>query len=248
MQRCSEVVALRNKGIIISAVFFGVLTTYFAYDYLIGVEKKLTDDCYGQVVVTAADISVHTVLTAGMLEIKELPVEYIHPLAVKELEDGVGRAATAGMVKGEQLLTVKTAKQGDVKEGLAYVVPEGKRALTLPVDEVSGIAGLIKPGDHIDVVAVVNVHDRETQKEIPYGVVLLQNLQVLAVDKELESKDKIREEGYTTVTVAVEVKDALPLVLAGQKGTVHLILRSPFDKGTTKTTPFEATDFLKAGG
>ena len=237
---------MKNKLIIILAIFFGLLTSYLIYDYLLKVEQNMTNVQYGEVVVSAGDITAKTMLTSEMLETRKIPVEYIHPDAARKKEEVVGTITLAPLAKGEQVLKKKIARQNETKNGLAYLVPVGKRALTLAVDEVSGIAGLIRPGDRVDVVATVNIPDPSGLKETPHSLVVLQDLPVLAVGKTMDDKgDGKSPLEVKTVTVAVTVEQSRPLVLASQKGTIRLMLRSPVDTGVVSTWPFKAANFLQ---
>lgn len=233
---------MKNRSIILLAIIFGLVASYLIYSYLTGIEKKLNTAELSKVVVVAADIEPKTVLTSDMLQIKELPGEYIHPLAFRKTEDAVGRVAAEPLVKGEQLLSVKTAKWGEAKEGLAYIIPNGQRAMTVAVDEISGLAGMIRPGDRVDVAAVLSILDTQTMKETPYSFIVLQNIQVLAVGKNIDAGAQTEAKN---VTLAVTVEQARPLLLASQKGAVRLMLRSPLDNGTVSAQPLKPSDILQ---
>ena len=233
---------MKNRSMVLLAIIFGALTCYLIYDYLTGIEKKATNIELSKVVVTSADISAKTILSPEMLQIKELPEEYIHPLAFRKAEDAVGRVVTAQLAKGEQLLTTKTAKWGETKEGLSYIIPSGQRAMTVATDEISGVAGMLKPGDRVDVAAVLNIVDLQTQKEVPFSFVVLQNILVLAVGKNMDSAG---QSDAKNITLAVTVEQSRPLLLASQKGAIRLMLRSPLDSGTVATQPIKPADILK---
>ena len=237
---------MKSRYIILISLILGLLTGYLIYDYLIKAERSMTNIQYGEVVVAAIDVAAKTQVTGEMLEVIKIPVEHIHPLAAKNKEEVTGRITTAPLFQGEQVLTKKIVAPGEVKNGLAYAVPPGKRAITVAVDEVSGISGFIKPGDRIDVTTVVNIPDTGTNRETPYSLVVLQNLQVLAAGRTLE--DRTGGAGpadYKTVTLAVTVEESRRLLLADQKGSIRLMLRSPVDESTFHTTPFKAADFLR---
>lgn len=234
---------LKNRRIYVIAIIFGLLTCYFIYDYLTKVEGKITNIQYDKVVVAAGEIKSRTKITGEMLRICEIPQEYIHPNALHEKKEVIGAITTVDLMEGETILQQKIVKQGDVKHGLSFIVPQGKRAVTVPVDDVSGIAGLIRPGDSVDVAAVVDIKDIKTQREIPYSLIVLQNIEVLAVDQNLHKGQKSEE--AKNVTLAISVKDSIPLLLASQKGVIRLMLRSPIDNSTFVTTPFNPSDFLK---
>lgn len=230
---------MKNKFVLVLCIIFGLLTSYLIYDYLTKVERAMTNIKYGEVVVTTVNVPGKTMLTNEMLTLKKVPLEYLHPQAIQKKEEAIGTITVMPLVQGEYILQSKIAKRNEVKNGLAYVVPSGKRAVTVAVDEVSGVAGLLKPGDHVDVAATVNIPDG--QREIPHSLVVLQDIQILAVDKILEDRENPAEN--KTVTLAVTVEQSRPLILASQKGNIRLMLRSPADNSTFSTIPFRADDF-----
>lgn len=238
---------MKNKWIYGLALFFALLTTYFLYGFLNSVEKKVSQDATEGVVCLEYDITPQTLLTREMLIKKHLPEEYIHAQAIRSLEEAVGSISLTSFVKGEQLLKSKVASQGDIKNGLAYLIPVGKRAISIPVDEVSGVAGLLKPGNRVDVAAVLAIPDK-AQEETIASLIVLQDIVVLAVGKNMEEKaGKLETESNAqkTVTLAVTLEEAKSLLLASQKGNIRLLLRSPVDNTTVNTRPFKAQDFVQ---
>jgi pilus assembly protein CpaB len=240
---------LKNRWIYVLAVIFGLLTCYFIYDFLVSVEKKMTEGETQEVVIVVQDVASKTLLTKEMLAVKKVVADYIHPQALRKTEEAIGSITLTALVKGEQLLKSKIVKKDDTTKGLAYLIPHGKRAVSIAVDDVSGVAGLLKPGDKVDVTAVIGIPD-SAGKEVPHSLVVLQEITVLAVGKNLEEKtgkgDNSKEEDKT-VTLAVTVEEARPLLLASQKGALRLLLRSPVDSSTVKTNPFKAEDYLIEG-
>ena len=237
---------MKSRYIILLSIVFGLLTGYLIYDYLVKAERAINTIQYDYVAVAAIDVPAKSRVSGEMVEMKKVPVEHIHPLSIRKKEGAVGAITVVPLIKGEQVLKNRITQQAEVKNGLSYLIPVGKRALTVAVDEVSGIAGLIRPGDHVDVAATVNIPDSSGQREVPNSLVVLQDLQVLAVGKAMED----RGDGKTsfdskTLTLAVTVEQSRPLILASQKGNIRLMLRSPVDPGTVYTKPFKAEDFAK---
>lgn len=236
---------MKSKYVLILAVVFGILSAYMIYDYLNKVEQSLTNVQYGEVVVASGDIGAKTLIAGDMIQVKKVPVEYIHPQAVTKKEEAIGKLTLSPLIQGEQVLKKKISGQNDAKNGLAYIIPPGKRAVTVPIDEVSGIAGLIRPGDRVDVAATVNIPDSSGTKEIPYSLVVLQDITVLAVGKTMDDKDAKNQLESKTLTLAVTVEQSRPLILASQKGNIRLMLRYPADDSTVYTTPYKATNFIQ---
>lgn len=237
---------MKNRWIYVLSVIFGLLTCYFIYDFLASVEKKMTEGEMQEVVIVAQDIAPNTLLAKEMLITKKVAVDYIHPQALRKKDEALGSITLTALVEGEQLLKSKVVSKKDTSKGLAYLIPEGKRAMSIEADEVSGVAGLLTPGDRVDVAAVVGIPDA-AGKETSHSLIVLQDISVLAIGKNLEpkqSKNDSEKEGKTTVTLAVTVEEARQLFLASQKGAVRLMLRSPVDSSTVNTSPFKAEDFL----
>ncbi|MDD2401484.1 MAG: Flp pilus assembly protein CpaB [Clostridia bacterium] len=239
---------MKNKWIYLLAVVFGLLTSYLIYDFLVKVENKMVNENTEEVVIVSCDVTSSTLLDSKMVSIKELPVDVIHPQALRKTEDAIGTISIVPLVEGEQLLKSKIVTKDDVKNGLAYLVPPGKRAMSIPVDEVSGVAGLLKPGDRVDVMAVASIPDSSGENESLYSFVVLQDVGILAVGGNLEigkNQDKNKQVGKSTLTLAVTVEEARVLLLANQKGVIRIILRSPIDTDTVQAMPFQTRDFFK---
>jgi pilus assembly protein CpaB len=121
-----------------------------------------------------------------------------------------------------------------MNRGLAFLIPEGMSAMTVPVNMWSGVAGFVLPETKVDVVVTIRP---ELEKE-QVGKVILQNLTVLAVDQKIEDTEG-RPLKSTAVTLLVTPSEAEKLALSATEGEISLILRNPADSdsaGTTGTT------------
>ena len=101
------------------------------------------------------DIPAETLITAEMVVLKDLPEESVHADAALKLENAVGSIAVEPIVSGEQVLTARLAKQGEAANSLSYELEKGYRAVSVAVNEVTGVSGFIEAGDHVDVVATI---------------------------------------------------------------------------------------------
>ena len=173
---------------------------------------------------------------------------------VSKLEDAVGRVSTLALRKGV-LFENALAPKGSLA-GLQGMIPEGKRAFTIRTPNVaSGVAGLVQPGDHVDVLLTVD-HDEEGEDTGGGAVVtLLQDIEVLAVDQHLDGsvapptteKSKGRTSaapaGIKSVTLVASPQDAMRLSLAQSKGTLQLSLRSPGNESDQDMSSVVAVTF-----
>jgi len=137
------------------------------------------------------------------------------------------------VVKSEPILPSKLASK-EAGAGLPPVIPPGRRAVSVRVNEVIGVAGYVLPGTHVDVVSTgipTQSHADVTSK------VVLSNVQVLTAGTRIEQN---REDGkplqVTVVTLLVTPEQAERLTLASTEGKIQLALRNPLDAGSP-TTP-----------
>jgi len=107
------------------------------------------------------------------------------------------------------------------RASLSLLLQEGKRAVTVRVDDVRGVAGFILPGDFVDVVLIAE--DAATRRE-SYSEILLQNLKVLAVDQ-LASERQEQPTIPKAVTLEVTPEQAQKILLATNIGRLSLTLR-----------------------
>jgi pilus assembly protein CpaB len=236
-----------NKLMLLSAIIFSLLAAYGVYWYMGDLEKKLDTTEYGKVIVPKETIPVNTRVTRSMFEYKEVPVAYIHPNAVMDPEEIDEAITKAMLVSGEQLLRDKLVAKDQPGDGLAYQIKQGHRALTIPINQVSGIAGLVKPGDSVDIIATINAPRSENDKEtVLIATYILQNILVVATDNNLQRKaNEAGDLDRRTLTLEVKAQDAPKLVLASEEGSLRLLLRSPVDKDNVNVSPATGRIFLQ---
>ena len=187
------------------------------------------------------DIDEHTVITADMLAAAHIPKEGIHKSSARESSEVVGLVTTERILKGEQILTPKLKKIGENEGGLSYAIPENMRAVTVAVDEITGVAGFISPGDRVDILGVVTSGEASEQTSIMF----LQNIEVVAVGKTLRSSTSLgkgdgeedKKEDYSSVTLLLSPDDAVRLNLLTATGAMRMILRNPTDQNINNTVP-----------
>ncbi len=216
------------------------------------------------VVTAKQDIPARTEIKADMLELTKVPSNALLAGAFSSSDLVQGRIARIPIYKGEQLVQDKLAAD-KTDLGLSYIVPEGTRAMGVKVDKVIGAGGLIRPGDRVDLVAVVDVKytDVITNKEFTEtrSFTLAQDIAVLAVEQKLEnqppasvSKDAKStadqnalveqpeaQPDSTVVTLALLPDTVQKVLLAEEKGKIRLTVRAPGDNEIVKT---DDTTFL----
>lgn len=154
----------------------------------------------------------------------------------------VGRTLIRGVSEGEPLIMEDfTEPASQIK--FAAQVSKNYRAITIPVDQVTGVAGLIKPKDRVDVLATLVGHatSRAGGRSVMETLTVLENITVLAIDSRTAEHASIPARyrrdgrgGYASVTLAVTTAEAriLKLVQAQSQGMLTLTLRNPADKSS----------------
>jgi pilus assembly protein CpaB len=202
----------------------------------------------GMIVVATSDIAIRDLIGELQVQLREVPVETIHPLALQSLEDAVDMFATTDITSGQQLLSAHVTDD-DTGGGLARLVPMGQRAYAIAVSDAIAAGGLIVPGDRIDILALFE--DRENPSESTVTAVA-GDLEVIAVKALLLGVDIDEEEDTraaagadqptrlrATVTVAVDLLQAEQIALAEQFGSLRLIVRNPGDAKALDVNPVQ---------
>ncbi len=196
-----------------------------------------------EIAVAAIDLPLATTLKAEHIAMVAWPRNARPPGTFGDAKDLVGRVLLAHMVQGEPLLVSKLAAR-EAGSGLAALVPKDMRAAAVRVDDVVGVAGFIHPEDRVDVI--VTIRPAQAQAE-PESKVILQNVKVLAVGKQIEVEDKNRGKALpvTVATLLVTPEQSEKLALAATQGKLLLTLRSFTDEQEVPTAGVIAADLLQ---
>ncbi|TAM62131.1 Flp pilus assembly protein CpaB [bacterium] len=176
------------------------------------------------VLVAVQDIPARAPINAGMLRRELRPASGIDPDAVTDESKAVGALALITIPAGSTLTASKIGRPADT--ALPVRLAPGMRALTIPVDRVKDVAGMIQPGDRVDVIAI----PPRTGNSPPAAATILRGIRVLAIGAKLEypsASPGSGDENSTTATLEVTPKQADLLAMADVNTTLRLSLRSP---------------------
>jgi pilus assembly protein CpaB len=183
------------------------------------------------VVLATQDIPARTIIEPNMVSEATRSIATLPPNCASSLPEVVGRATTVALTVGEPIQRTDYSPEA-VSLGLAYAVPQGMRAVTVALDSIIGVAGFLKPGDHVDVVATFDV-GRFNFSNTAVTRTVLQDVELLAIGPDVRPEEINKPKGnraakpkeQPNATLAVSPADAEKLILAESTGRLRLTLR-----------------------
>lgn len=186
------------------------------------------------VVVATAQVARGVTLSEEMLQTRPWPKDYVPEGTLQQVADAVGRTVWIPLVPNDPVVESKLATKG-AGRGMASLIPRGMRAITIQTPNVAtGVAGFILPGNKVDVLWTLSQSSRNDLTGGGSTATLLQNIEILAVDQQIEmpQENKVDPRDLRSVTLLVTPEDAAKLDLAQNRGTLRLALRNPEDSVT----------------
>lgn len=192
------------------------------------------------VVVAKKDMSFGTTLTEEYCKIVDFPKGAV-PVGVFSSVDSVFNQTTkVFLLEGEPILASKLSALGG---GLSVRVPPNMRAMSMKVNEVTGVSGFVLPGDRVDIVVTV---ENVGGANVAVTKTILQDLEVLAAGAKTETRNN-QNITVQTVTVLVDPEGAEKLALGVTQGKVHLSLRNPVDHLLVESKSTDTRNVLGIG-
>jgi pilus assembly protein CpaB len=186
-----------------------------------------------KVVVAAVDIELGSKINPQMLTTTSWPSESVPPGAFTDPAQLQDRVVKSGLLRGEAVVDRKLSPAGTMG-GLSAVIAEGKRAMTVRVNDVVGVAGFALPGNYVDVMVNAQQERGKGEPINQVSMTVLENVLVLAVAQEA-NRDDSKPKVVSAVTLELAPTDAEKLDLARSVGTLSLVLRNQLDKRTVAT-------------
>src|SRR5437867_3257167 len=194
------------------------------------------------VVVASQTVPVGTSIERAALKIVPWPKEFQPDGAVHEVDAVVGKLARATIEKNQPLAESLVVAQGT---GLMpLLISEGMRAMSVKVDNVTGVSGFITPSSRVDVLVSGNPDGGSQEQR---SKVILQNIRVLATGTSIEQRNDKPVE-VPTVTLLVSPEDAEKLTLATRQEPVRLALRNYQDEDVVRTPGISTRALLGGEG
>ncbi len=200
------------------------------------------------VLIAKQDIPKGSAIESAPLDTSVIPNKFVQPQAVTSLSRVSGMITVADISKGEQITLTKLAVAKQAGGDLAGVTPAGKRAISIAVDNLSSLAGMIKPGDYVDVITTLQIPMQNAEGEQGSQIAVLplfQNVLVLAMGQNtggpvVRARGESAETtggGAPLVTLALTPQEASFAAFVQEQGKIRFTLRSPADARIEPITP-----------
>ena len=220
---------IKAFALLLVAIVLGLVAAVYANTWI----GQRTPISANKIVVAAVDIPAGSRLEPEMLTTIDWPSAALPAGAIKETAQLKGRVVKLDLVRGEAVIDGKLAPVGTMG-GLAAVIAEGKRAMTVRVNDVVGVAGFALPGNYVDILVHAQ-RDGDVKGETrPISKTVLEHVLVLAVAQEA-NRDDTKPKVVNAVTLELSLADSEKLDLARSIGTLSLALRNQADQETVST-------------
>jgi pilus assembly protein CpaB len=187
----------------------------------------------GDLIIAARPLALGTVLADADVKTIEwtgstLPVGY-----ATSKTDVLGRGVMSALAENEPILDGKLAPRG-AGGGLPIIIDTGKRALTMRVNDVSGVAGFVTPNTRVDVLLTID--DKVNTGGETATRIIMQDVRALAAGQQIQPDKDGKPVSVGVVTFLVTPEQAETLALASQQGSIQLALRNMMDTTRIKTS------------
>jgi pilus assembly protein CpaB len=228
---------------LILSIALGAAAVLMVRNYITGEKQAMKKGLEPvRIVVARRNIPANEPLEVEWVAARPVPKKFVHANSIypEEVDLIISRELVYPIRAGDPILWMDF-KGGERYRGFSTMIKEGERAMTVRVDETSSIAGLIQPGDHIDILGTFKriSESRDLKNEPETTITLLQNVVVLAIGQITSARSGMStdrsESGMLTILVTPE--EGALLIHAQRVGKLHNVLRNPEDIETFENLP-----------
>lgn len=221
----------KGLGILAASGLLAIACAFGMYTYLKSVAPAQAAEGPKTlpVVIATRDMTFGTVLEESDLTVVHYPEKSVPKGAYASPESVLAQSTRVFLMEGEPVLASKLSSVGG---GLSLRIPENMRAISLSVNEITGVSGFVLPGDRVDVVVTV---DNAKGPGVSVTKTILQNVEVLASGSTTETR-RNHQITVQSITLVVDPKGAEALALGLHQGQVHVVLRNPVDDEVLATS------------
>ena len=221
----------RNIIILAAAIALGLLAVFLANRWFSGVQQQrtqitTTQEAITKIAVASKPLDFGTQLTQENVRLVDWPKSSVPTGAFSTMDAALqgDRISLRPVEMGEPILAARVSGPDGHASVLASNLPKDMRAVSIPISAVSAVSGFVMPGDTVDVLLTRQPQGADNGDNSVTSV-LLENVQVLAIDQIADQKDNKPKVGKTA-TVLTDLYGAQKLTLATRMGSLSLALRN----------------------
>lgn len=238
---------MQRKVFFLLALVCGLIAAGSMYIYLNGATRD-EPATLKPLVIAKTNIPARSVIVASQLEVKQVPEQGYPQGGLSTIQNVVGSVALLNLSTGDLVVRVMLERPNsqDSDNGnttgssTALTIPEGKRALTIPIGLVSGVGYAVKPGDHVDILVTMEIKD-SNETTATATTLAAQDVLVLSIGGVTGDKATVETKSYT---LALSVPQAMAVTYASEKGSLRLLLRNPANSEIRQDAPVSGNAFL----
>jgi len=194
-------------------------------------------------VVATRALPLGDIIARDSVRTRSVPEDLFPKGAFSRVEDVLDRPVVSPVLADEPVMESRLASRGS-GPGLAPMIPDGMRAISVRVNDVVGVAGFVLPGMHVDVLSTGRVPGREEM----VTRTVLENITVLSVGQTIQVDARSQAINAAVVTLLVSPEQAEGLTLANSEGRIQLVLRNSTDLRQHRPPGRESHELFAASG
>ncbi len=210
------------------AVVVALVITAIFYQITVGRRPTQTAVETKELVVAKEDLPLGSEIQREDLLIRDYPTQAYPQGAFADIEDVIDRSVLSPILANEPILSARVTEKG-AGVGLAPLIPEGKRAVAIAINQVSGVSGYINPGSEVDILLTGQPKGSDER----LTATVLENVTVLSTGTRLEMDPDGKPQNVPVINMLLTPEDAELMTLATGVGRIHLVLRNPMDDELT---------------
>jgi pilus assembly protein CpaB len=232
-------------GLLIAlALASGLVAAFLAFSFLRSPQapeqfQRTAGSTY-PVVVASRDLNVGAMLTFEDVRVVDWPGDAAPQGFASSVDEVIGRSVVVPMRMNEPMLPEKLAGS-DIGRGIAVLIPEGYRAVSVPVNDVVSVAGWVRPGTRVDVLVTLSGLPNQAESVTQ---MVLQNIEVLGNDRSIQRDGDGEPQAISVVTLLVTPEQAERLAMADSEGRLQLALRNQIDLDSIETRGVRPSELL----
>lgn len=240
---------MQKKGFLLLALVCGLIAAGSTYVFLSSMPNSPNIEMR-PIVIAKSNISARSIIKEEQLMINEVPSQGYPVGGASSIESVVGSVALINLTAGDSIVgsMIKPPQASNPStpsaDSYSLTVPEGKRAVAVPINLVSGVGYSVQPGDYVDVLVTMDIIN-STGNSQPTTSLAAQDVLVLSVGGGITTDDPDNAKSQSrSYTLALSVPQAMAVTHGSEKGSIRLLLRNPANTDVQSQTPFTPEQFL----